>query len=197
MQRTLASLFIFIVFSLTSFGQLVDWTLDCTHSSVSFSINYMVFSEVIGNFKDVDIRVVSTEKYFADAKIQATIKTASINTDNERRDNHLRSDDFFSAEQFPEITFTSSAIEKMDDSNYKIHGDLTIRGVTKRVTFDATHNGTLKTGNVLRAGWKAATTINRFDYGLRWNRALETGGLVAGESVRIVVDLQLTQQISS
>jgi polyisoprenoid-binding protein YceI len=117
---------------------------------------------------------------------------ASINTDNTARDNHLKSDDFFNAEKFPEIKFTSTSFEKVGEGKYKITGDLTIRDVTKKVVFDAVYNGSIKTpwGNTAMS-WTAATVINRFDYNLKWNKALESGGLIAGQDVTITINLEM------
>jgi polyisoprenoid-binding protein YceI len=178
-------------------SQLAEWKLDRAHSAVTFSVSHMVISEVMGTFKEFDITLKAAKEDFTDGVVEAVIKVASINTDNERRDNHLKSDDFFNAEQFPEIRFTSSAIEKLDESNYKIHGDLTIRNVTRRVTFDATLNGKLRLGKLERTGWKATLVIDRFDYGLKWDRTIETGGLVAGREVRITVNVEFTRPIVS
>jgi polyisoprenoid-binding protein YceI len=109
------------------------------------------------------------------------------------RDGHLKSDDFFNAEKFPEINFKSTSFEKLGDNKYKITGDLTIRDVTKNVTFDATLNGTLKTDRGVLAAWKATTTINRFDYNLKWSKTLETGGLAVGKDVIITLNLELNK----
>ncbi len=120
------------------FAQKTGWTLDKAHSSVGFSVKHMVVSEVTGNFKEFDVSFTSTKSDFTDASVDATIKVASINTDNEKRDGHLKTDDFFNAEKFPLITFKSTSFEKVGDNKYKITGDLTIRDITKKVTFDAT-----------------------------------------------------------
>jgi polyisoprenoid-binding protein YceI len=151
----------------------------------------MVISEVTGYFKEYDIQVNAAKDDFTDATIAATLKVASINTDNERRDGHLKSDDFFSSEKFPDITFKSASVEKTGENIYKIHGNLTIRDVTKSVTFDAVHRGTIKTSRGTVSAWKATLEINRFDYNLKWNRTIETGGLVAGETVTITLNLEL------
>lgn len=168
-----------------------QWTLDKTHSNVLFTVKHMVVSEVTGYFRDFDAKVESSKDDFTDARIEATVKTASVNTENEMRDKDLRSDNFFSAEKFPEMKFRSKKIEKMEKGGYRITGDLTIRDVTKEVAFDAVFFGTVETGRDTRAGWKATATINRFDYGLKWDRKIETGGLVVGENVQITLNLEL------
>lgn len=168
------------------------WKLDKNHSSIGFSVKHLVISTVSGNFKDFDITLTTAKDDFSDAAVQAVIKMASINTDNTARDNHLKSDDFFNAEKFPEIKFTSTSFEKVGEGKYKITGDLTIRDVTKKVVFDAVYNGSIKTpwGNTAMS-WTAATIINRFDYNLKWNKALESGGLIAGQDVTITINLEM------
>ena len=106
----------------------------------------------------------------------------------------MKSDDFFNAEKYPEIRFKSTAFEKVGENEFKITGDLTIRDVTKKVTFDAIFNGTLKTQRGLLAAWKATTTINRFDYNLKWNKTVETGGLIVGKDVTITLNLEFYKQ---
>jgi len=154
------------------------WKLDNAHSAVKFSVTHMVIAEVPGNFREFDVTFTqkgSTD--FAGSSLAATIKTASINTDNEGRDKHLRSDDFFNAEKFPAITFKSTSFEKTGTDTYIIKGELTIRDVTKPVVLTGRYTGTVKDpwGNT-KIGFKATTAINRFDYGLKWNKALEAGG---------------------
>ena len=194
MNRFKALLFITALAVSSVFAQKTGWTLDKAHSSVGFSIKHMVISEVTGNFKDFDITFKSTKSDFTDASVDATIKVASINTDNEKRDGHLKTDDFFNAEKFPLITFKSTSFEKIGENKYKITGDLTIRDVTKKVTFDATYNGSIKApwGAIINS-WKATLAINRFDYGLKWNKAIEAGGLIAGDTVNITLNLELNK----
>ena len=169
------------------FAQSKEWKLDRNHSAVSFTIKHMVISEVTGRFDDFDIKLVSSKDDFSDAMLDGTIKVESIDTGNPNRDRHLKTDDFFNAEKFPEIRFKSTSVEKVDEKNYKITGDLTIRDVTKKVTWDAVLNGTLKSARGTRAAWKATLPINRFDYGLKWDRVTEAGGLVAGDVVTITI----------
>ena len=176
------------------FAQKTGWNLDKAHSSIGFSIKHMVISDVTGNFKDYDVSFKSEKSDFTDATVDASIKVASINTDNDKRDAHLRTDDFFNAEKFPLITFKSTSFEKVGENKYKITGDLTIRDVTKKVTFDATYNGSIKApwGATIYS-WKAVLSINRFDYGLKWNKAIEAGGLIAGDTVNITLNLELNK----
>ena len=170
-----------------------DWKLDKVHSSITFTVKHMVISNVTGSFKDFAITMKSAKDDFSDATVQSTIKVASLSTDNNMRDNHLKSDDFFNAEKYPEINFKSTSFEKLSDTKYKITGDLTIRDVTKNVTFDAVLNGTLKTNRGVLSAWKATTSINRFDYNLKWNKTIETGGLIVGQDVTITLNLELNK----
>jgi polyisoprenoid-binding protein YceI len=170
-----------------------DWKLDKAHSSITFTVKHMIISNVTGSFKDYAITMKSAKDDFSDATVQSTIKVGSLSTDNDKRDAHLKSDDFFNAEKYPEINFKSTSFEKLSDTKYKITGDMTIRDVTKNVTFDTVLNGTLKTTRGVLSAWKATTTINRFDYNLKWNKTIETGGLIAGQDVIITLNLELNR----
>jgi len=172
----------------------VTWVPDQAHTQVRFTVTYMAISEVSGTFDAYTFTLLQPGDDFQGARIQAAIKTASINTGNEKRDNHLRSDDFFGAAQYPEITFASSAFEKVGDSAYTITGDLTIRDVTKPVVLQAVYRGMAvdSRGNI-KAGFKATGTIHRQEFGVRWNRTLDTGGFVVSDEVHIVLDVQLKQ----
>jgi polyisoprenoid-binding protein YceI len=151
----------------------------------------MVVSEMEGSFKMFDGTMEHAKADFSDAKINFTVDVASVNTDNDRRDGHLKGDDFFNAEKFPKMTFASTSVKPAGQGKYKIAGNLTIRDVTKPVVFDVTHGGVLKSQKSSKAGFKARTTINRFDYNLKWDRATETGGLVVGKDVEIVVNVEM------
>ena len=177
-----------------SFAQ-TSWGIDNSHSKIGFSVTHLVITEVDGFFKDFNASVISDEESFEGSKIEFTAKTASIFTDNTKRDEHLRSDDFFNAEKFPNLTFVSKSFTKVNDKKYKLVGDLSIRDVTKEVVLDVVYNGTIKDpwGNT-KAGFKLNGVINRFDYGLKWNAAIETGGLVVGENVKINANLELVQK---
>jgi polyisoprenoid-binding protein YceI len=189
---------LFFALTILSAGSLMaqksGWTLDKAHSSIGFSVRHMVISEVTGNFKDFDINFTSSKDDYSDATVDATIKVASINTDNERRDGHLKTDDFFDTKKFQQIKFKSTSFEKVADNKYKITGDLTIRDITKKVTFDVVYNGTIKAPwGATVSSWKATSSVNRFDYGLKWNKAIETGGLIAGDIVTITLNLELNK----
>ncbi len=183
------------VITTTVFPQQVTWKVDQVHSRVEIAVRHMVIAEVTGRFTDFDATLVHTKKDFSDSQIEAVVKAYSITTDNEQRDNHLRSADFLDAENYPDITFASWAVEPIGKNAYKITGDLTIRGVTKRVELDTKYFGQVKDpyGNT-RAGFKATASINRFDYGVNWNQLLETGGLIVGETVNITLNVEFIKQ---
>jgi polyisoprenoid-binding protein YceI len=170
------------------------WAADKTHSSVAFSAVHMLISETEGEFKDFDVTVSSPADDFNGAEVNFTAKVASISTDNERRDNHLKSDDFFNAEMFPNLTFKGRLTKSGD--KYTLTGDLTIRDVTKPVSFDVTYLGTVASEKFkfTKAGFKLRGSINRYDYGLKYNAALETGGLVVGEIVEFTCKVELNKQ---
>lgn len=170
------------LYSLPSYAQK-QWVLDKTHSNVNFSVSHMVVSEVDGRFDNFEATLLQPNEDLTGAKITATIDPSSINTANERRDGHLKSDDFFNSDQFPKATFVSKNVKKGEGNKFKITGDLTIRDITKEVTFDAVFMGVLGK----KMGLKATTTINRFDYNLKWNRLMEAGGAVVGEDVTLTI----------
>jgi Uncharacterized conserved protein len=169
-----------------------DWKIDPTHSNIQFTVSHLVVSEVSGFFKKFDASAKTKDDNFKDAQIEFTADVNSISTDNEKRDAHLRSDDFFNAEKFPQIKFKSKSFKKISNNKYKLTGDFTIRDVTKTIDLDVTFNGTIKDpwGNT-RAGFKIAGSINRFDYNLKWNNLLEAGGAVVGKTVELKCNVEL------
>lgn len=168
-----------------------SWKVDAVHSSVKFSVTHLVISEVEGSFKVYSGSINSAATDFSDAEIEFAIDVTSINTDNEMRDNHLKSDDFFGTETYPNMSFKSTSFEKGTGNSYTLKGDLTIRDQTKPVTFEVTYGGRAKDGyGNTKAGFKASTTINRTEFGLKWNMATEAGGLTVGEDVTISLNLQ-------
>lgn len=193
-MKKLFVLFAGLSLSAASFAQSA-WTLDKSHSSVNFSITHMVVSEVDGSFKDFSADVKSDKADFSDLSVAFTIQTKSVNTDDEKRDGHLKSADFFDAEKYPAITFKSTSIKKISDKKYELEGELTMHGVTKKVKWELKYNGTIKDpyGNN-RAGFKATTTINRKDFGVSWNKTLDAGGLALSDEVSISVNVELTKK---
>ena len=195
MKKLMAVFFVLIVFAFNVFAQKTEWQFDKAHTNIGFTIAHMVISDVTGRFTDFDGMLVSESDDFSGSQVNVTIKTASINTANEKRDDHLRSADFFSAEENAEITFKSKSFEKVDDKNYKISGDLSMNGVTKEVILDATFKGVAKDPwGGTRAAFKATTTLDRYDYNLKYNSVLETGGLLIGQEVDIEINLQLIKK---
>ena len=176
----------------SAYGQTASkWTLDKLHSNVRFAVSHMVVAETEGTFKIFDGTVEHTKADWSDAKINFTVDVNSINTDNEYRDKHLKSDDFFNAEKYPSMTFKSTSFKPLGKNKYELKGELTIRDVTKPVKFDVTFGGVSVGSKMDKAGFKASTTINRFDYNLKWDKATETGGLVVGKDVEISVRIEL------
>lgn len=171
------------------------WVIDKAHSKIGFAVTHLLITEVEGYFKDFDLTVLTNKADFVDAKIEFTAKTASIFTDNEKRDEHLRSDDFFNSEKFPEMKFVSKSFKKVGNNKYKLTGDLTIRDVTKSITLDVVYNGTIKDpwGNT-KAGFNVTGKLNRFDYRLKWNALTELGGAVVDKIVKLRINVQLKQQ---
>ncbi|MBL7891882.1 MAG: YceI family protein [Bacteroidia bacterium] len=172
-----------------------NWTIDASHSKVQFTVTHLMISEVTGKFKVYEGKVVATKDDFSDSQIEFSADVNSINTDDEGRDKHLKSDDFFNAEKYPKMTFKSKSFKKVSGKNYKLIGDLTIRDITKSVEFDVVYNGSIKDpwGNT-KAGFKLIGVINRIDYGLKWNAAVEAGGVVVSEKVNITCDIELGKQ---
>lgn len=165
------------------------WILDASHSEVGFSVRHMMISKVRGHFNVKEATLVAPENPL-EATLEAKVDAASLDTKDEGRDGHLRSADFFDVETYPEITFTSTGV-RVEGGDFLVDGDLTIKDVTKPVTFEVDFGGfgTDPWGNY-KAGATAKTVINREDFGLTWNAALETGGVLVGRDVTIELDLQ-------
>ncbi len=172
-----------------SAGAQTTWSLDNSHSNVKFTVDHLLISEVDGSFRTFGGSMTASKPDFTDAQIEFTVDVASISTDNEMRDNHLKGDDFFNAEKYPKMSFKSTSMKKVGEGKYELTGNLTIRDVTKPVKFNVVYGGTVKDpwGNT-KAGFKATGTINRFDYNLKWNTLTEAGGAVVGPDVRITIN---------
>lgn len=170
------------------------WTIDKAHSNVKFTVTHMVVSETDGNFKIFSGSMENSKPDFSDAKIEFSVDVSSINTENENRDKHLKGDDFFNAEKYPQMKFVSTSFTPAGDNKYKLSGNLTIRDVTKPVVFDVTYGGSVNDRGGVKAGFKATTTINRFDYNLKWDKVTEAGGLVVSKEVNITVNVELMKK---
>jgi polyisoprenoid-binding protein YceI len=170
------------------------WQIDQTHSAVAFAVTHLMISKVRGHFSDVAGTVV-TDGTLEGSRIDVEIGTASINTHENSRDTHLRSPDFFDVEKYPRIHFVSTAIKSRGSSEFQVTGDLTIRDVTRSVEMDVVSEGSGRDpwGND-RAGFSASLRIDRRDFGLTWNQALETGGVMVSNEVKLTVDVELTHK---
>ncbi|MBC7827103.1 MAG: YceI family protein [Chitinophagaceae bacterium] len=169
------------------------WTLDKGHSNVKFTVTHMVVSDVDGSFKNFDGTVEHTKPDYSDAVVTFTVDVASVNTDNENRDKHLKSDDFFNAEKFPQMKFQSTSFKPLGGNKYQLDGNLTIRDITKPVSFEVTYGGSIDTQRGKKIGFKAKTTVNRFDYNLKWDRATEAGSLVVAKEVVITINTEFNE----
>ena len=190
MKVLFALLFSFAVVSST-FAQ-TTWTIDKPHSKVGFNVIHMAVSEVEGKFNDFDGAIISKSDDFNGAEVSFVAKTTSIDTDNERRDTHLKSPDFFEAEKFPEITFKGNLLKK--EGKYKLVGDFTMKGVTKKVEFDVTYGGSIATDRGSKAGFKLTGSVNRQEYGLSWNNKLSGGELAVSDNVELIVKIELNKK---
>jgi polyisoprenoid-binding protein YceI len=169
------------------------WTLDAAHSEVSFKVKHMMITNVTGLLTDYTVEATSDSDDFVNADVTFSGKLSSINTGNEQRDAHLRSADFFDVDQNKEATFKSTKIEKTG-SDLKLHGNLTIKGITKPIVLDVEFGGINKDpwGNT-KAGFTVSGKLNRKDFGLNWNAALETGGVLVSDDVKIGAEIQLVK----
>lgn len=171
------------------------WQIDPAHSSVHFSVRHMMITNVRGEFEKFDGVIEFDENRPEAALIDVRIDASSINTREPRRDGHLRSADFLDAENYPYLTFKSKRVEKSGDNTGRMVGDLTIRGTTREVALDVEYLGQAKSPwGTFSAGFNARTRINRKDWGLNWNQALETGGVLVGDTINIEIELELIHQ---
>lgn len=197
MKTALLSLVFGLIVSIT--GTTVKaqskWEMDVSHSSVGFAVDHMAFSETTGKFKKFSGSFTTPDDNFNSISGTVTIQVESIDTDNADRDKHLRSADFFESDKYPTITFAAKSIKK-SGKNVTIGGDLTMKGVTKPVSLTGQFKGVGKGafGGTIAGFFRLETKVNRKDYGLTWNKALEAGGFLVGEEVRIVISSELTKK---
>lgn len=171
------------------------WEIDAAHSEALFTVKHMMFTTVRGHFNVLSGRLNIDEEHPENSWVEAQVDASSVDTRDEKRDGHLRSPDFFDAEHYPTITFKSTKVEKVGGNEYKVLGDLTMHGVTKPVVFNAEYAGQGKNPWGLQvAGLSAKTKINRKEWGLNWNAALESGGVLVSEDVGIEIDLEAVQK---
>ncbi len=181
-----------LLFVVATVSAQSTWNIDKVHSKIGFSATHMVVAETEGTFKDFDASIVSKADDFNGAEVSFTAKVASINTDNEKRDGHLKSADFFDAEKFPEITFKGNLVK--EGNKYKLKGDFTMKGVTKKAEFDVVYGGSINTGRGMKAGFKLNGVINRKDYGVNWSSTLAGGEMVVGDDVQISCKIELDKK---
>lgn len=167
--------------------------IDTAHSSVGFKVRHLV-SKVSGGFNDFDGTIVADFGHLDSSSVEFTIQATSIDTKNEKRDGHLRSADFFDVEKYPEISFKSSKITKIDGDSYAVTGTLTMHGVSKETILTVDYLGEMTAMGGTRAGYELTTTINRKDFEISWNRALDAGGFVLGDDVEININLEVIKQ---
>ena len=178
--------------AVTTEAQTTVWNLDSSHSSIGFSVDHLVISETVGEFNEYTTTITSDKEDFTDASFEVVIQTTSIDTKDSKRDDHLRSPDFFDTEKYPTMIFKGKSFEKIDGKKYKVTGTMTLHGITKEVVFDATFGGITKDPwGGTRAGLKLTGVIDRYDYDLKYNSVLEAGGLAVGKEVRIECRLEL------
>jgi polyisoprenoid-binding protein YceI len=170
---------------------MATWTIDTAHSEIGFKVRHLVVSTVSGKFTAFDGKLEGDPEYLTKGKISFTADIDSIHTGNEQRDGHLKSPDFFDAANFPKLSFTSTSIEKTGDADYKVNGNLTLKGVTKPVTLAVEFGGIEKSlyGQTV-AGFEVTTKINRLDYGLAWSAVTEAGGLVVANDVKLIANVE-------
>ena len=170
------------------------WNLDPSHSEIQFKVRHMMITNVGGQFEKFDAQVETDGDDFTTARIRFTADIDSINTNNEQRDTHLKSADFFDAENHPQLVFEGSKLEKIDEENYKLHGTLTIRGVSKEVVLNVEYGGMVKDPwGMMRVGFVVEGKLNRKEYGLHWSAVTEAGGLVVSDEVKLIATVEFTK----
>ncbi len=168
------------------------WIADKAHTRVRFTATHMLIAEVSGEFREFEGKIVTKNEDFSDAEVTFTTVVSSLDTDNEGRDKDLKSDNFFNAEEFPELK-VNGKITKEGDKYYLV-GEMTIRDVTKPIKFDLKYNGKMNSRRGTKAGFKVTGTVNRFEYGMKFNRLVETGGMMVSEDIEISVTSEMVMQ---
>ncbi|NJO02848.1 MAG: YceI family protein [Bacteroidia bacterium] len=175
-------------------NQTTKWAIDPMHSELQFKVKHLVISTVTGSFQKFEGEFTSEKEDFSDAKINFSADIDSLTTNNEQRDGHLKSDDFFNAASYPKMTFESTSFSKVSEGQYKLVGNLTIRDITKEVELDVEHGGATKdTYGNYKVGFEVSGTIKRKAFGLKWDAVTETGGAVVSNDVRILANVQFVK----
>ena len=174
-------------------AEVLKFTADKAHSNIGFRVRHLGIANVNGNFTDYEAMAELDPSDLSTLKAEATIQIGSISTGIERRDNHLRSDDFFNAEMYPTMKFVSKEVRNIEGESFELVGDLTIRDVTKEVVLEGEFLGAGEQMGTKKVGFEVEGTISRFDYNLKWDQLTEAGGLVVAENVKITLDLELAQ----
>lgn len=184
-----------IALLMTVSSTFAAWEFDISHTNVQFEVSHMVITSTTGKFKMFEGKIEGGGEDLSGATIEFVVDVSSIDTDNKKRDDHLRSPDFFDAKKYPKMTFKSTSFKKVSDKKYKLIGNLTIKNVTKKIELDVTFNGKIKDpwGNT-RMGFKLSGELERFDYGLEWSKTMDAGGLVVGNTVEIVANIELIEK---
>jgi polyisoprenoid-binding protein YceI len=196
MKNIIVSISTIIALALPAFAFATTWTIDPDHSNVGFKVRHLMVSNVKGNFEKHTGTVEINDKDITKSKVEVSIDTSSINTNVQKRDEHLRSADFFDVAKYPAMTFVSKKVAKAGKDKLKVTGDLTLHGITKQVVLDVegpTKESKDPWGNI-RKGATATTKINRKDFGLAWNAALETGGVAVGEEITITLEIEMIRK---
>lgn len=196
MKKIIVSISTIIALSLPAFAFASTWAIDPDHSNVGFKVKHLMISNVKGSFDKYAGTVEIDDKDITKSKVEVSIDTNSINTNVQKRDDHLRSVDFFDVAKYPAMTFVSKKVARVGNDRLKVTGNLTLHGITREVVLDVegpTKESKDPWGNI-RRGATATTKINRKDFGLLWNKALETGGVVVGEEVQITLEVEMIKK---
>lgn len=173
------------------------WVIDPMHSEVLFKIKHLVISTVTGSFRKFEGQAVTQGENFNDAKVSFVIDVKSVDTNQPQRDEHLQNGDFFSADLYPQITFESTSFKNAGGSDYKMTGNLTLKGVTKPVELNVEYGGSENNGyGVIKHGFEVTGTINRKEFGMSWNKLTDTGGLGLGEDVKLIANIQVAELVA-
>ena len=172
------------------------WVIDEMHSDILFKIKHLVISNVTGSFKKFEGKIVTRGDDFSNAKVNFTIDVKSIDTNQAQRDGHLQTGDFFAADLYPQITFESISFVNVGDSDYKMVGNLTLRGVTRPIELNVEYGGSEDNGHgVLKHGFEVTGVINRLTFGMAWNKLTDTGGLGLGENIKLIANIQVAELV--